>query len=448
MIVNKSSIRFLNLSSPTIGEIDVDEITQKVRANNLQLIEDPTDSYKWKKSLIEKAKHSLEISGYCGGKPFKKFLDIIEQKLQKNPDFIVRIVTNNNTINDNERYKIKELEKHYPDNFQVVFAKAVWGMFPKLMRHENHTKLLIADQQVFISGGTGITNRLLPQGEVFKAGGKCAFLSDGNRDIDLMGEGNIAEVMKEQFDKIWKKWKLLRGKKENPKLDRGKNLDQVSSQDRIQLSLNSSDVEIQDCELIFSHPEEGKKNAGKQTYINLIDQAESKIFLSNMVFAHPKIINALENAIRRGVDVTVVTNGDSDKTSFAGRSIGPRNRLYYSEMLTAAKGKNAGELHIYEFEEKDILLHTKVMVVDPRTEGVEPKVVIGSFNISRESTTCDDELLIVVRSKFIADKTLKRIDFFIKKSKEITEVFMTTAGFRFSLAKGFVLNKILKNVLN
>lgn len=472
MRINGSSIRFFNLrlSKNTInpavpaGDVSLEETERSlmhssksssetaavdlsngkkktVVAKQLCAVVDPTDSYKWKKELISNAEHSLEISGYCGGKPFLEFLNIIQEKLKNETKFIVRIICNVNTLNEEDKEKLKQLQKEYPIQFECIQATAVWGVFPEIMRHENHTKMVIADKKYFISGGTGITNRLLGQGKVKEAGGNCAFLSDGNRDIDLLGEGEIAEVMKEQFDEIWHKWKQVKNLDKKPDIDQGSQ----STKTSMQIDLGESDKD-QLCELVFSHPEQGKKNMGQEIYIKLIDEAKESITVSNMVFNHNEIIKVLADAVRKGINVKVVTNGYSKSNSFAGNSLGPRNRVHYGKLFKAAKQEKAGSVSIYEFSEPDILLHSKVMLVDEETD--EPKVVVGSFNLSRESANCDDEQMIVTTSKQIAVKITECIDSFIDNSNEIEQVYTDTIPFKINKGFGKMANLTLCNVVN
>src|ERR1700758_4698901 len=45
---------------------------QKVSAKNPVILENSEQYYSWKMALIQSAKHSIEISNYCGGKPFQE----------------------------------------------------------------------------------------------------------------------------------------------------------------------------------------------------------------------------------------------------------------------------------------------------------------------------------------------------------------------------------------
>jgi phosphatidylserine/phosphatidylglycerophosphate/cardiolipin synthase-like enzyme len=433
---NHSTVKFSNLSASS-EDSNLIKPTPHTSTNPVQILEDPTNSYEWKKTLIQEARHSLEISGYCGGKPFQEFLDIIQEKLNGNPSFKVRIITNVDLLNDDNLEKIKELEENFPIQFETIIAAAVWGLYPSLKRHENHCKMVVADQKYCVMGGTSITNHLLPQGSVKSAGGKGAFLSDGNRDIDLVAEGDLAHAMKLEFDHLWNKWKVLKGKPKNSELDEGQTIIPTDA-----IALQESLRESSQCELIFSHPEEGTQNSGFLKYLELIGTAKDRVTISNMVFNHPQIIESLIQALKRGVNITIVTNGDCDQSSFASKTIGPSNRLHYEGLFQAANSDNAGKLQIFEFEEPDILLHSKVMVIDDSTS------VIGSFNISKESTNCDDESIAVVHSESIAKQTLSRVEQFIETSRKISDQDLSTLSFGISRMKGIVVNTLLRDIIN
>lgn len=440
LCINKGSIRFLNLSH-TSSPLQEPVIHTSSQGKHLSFLEDPTESYQWKKEFVKNAKYSLEISGYCGGKPFQEFLKIIKDKLTENPDFKVRIITNSNMLNREDEDLYRLLMAEHPNHFEVVECYAVWTVFPKLERHENHTKMIIADQKYFIMGGTGVTNRLLKQGTVKAAGGNGAFLSNGNRDVDIAGEGAVAKILKDEFDLIWNKWKQLLGKKENLNLDSGGELSAVGMSERACISRFNSDTDVV-CDVAFSHPEQGKQNLGVQTYTKLIDEARSTIRISNMVFNQKNIIQALNRAIKRGVNVEVITNGDTKKCSFASRTLGPRNRLHYEKLIRNSKKTNAGTCQIFEFQEPDILLHSKAMVIDEKT------LLIGSFNISSESARCDDESLFIVQSDKLAKQAIEAFESFKRYSKQISEEKFNTLSFKWSKVKGHVLHFFLKDINN
>lgn len=442
VILHKSSLRFMNFRKKPVIEV-TDNNSKLIKIKSLHLVEDSLDAYEWKKKLVEGAKHSLEIAGYCGGKPFKDFLEIIERKLKENDKFKVRILSNYNHINPEERIIYKRLEKKYPNSFQIVVTKAVWGIFPKLMRHENHTKLVMADEHTFITGGSGITNHLLPK-EAITRKQAFDFLADGNRDLDLLVQGEEAsQALKSHFDRVWKKWKILTGKPKINSLDKGADLE--GNTERVQIKFPEEKLKSLSCKLIFSHPEE-KVNSNLHAYIRAISKAKKTIDISNMVFNESKIANALKKAIKRGVNVNVITNSDDSRASFAGNTLGPRNRTRYKKLFndskSCSKNSSSGEFKVHEYIENKILLHSKAMVVDKRA------VFIGSFNISKESVHCDDEQVMIIKSSKLARKVLKRFNIFKKHSKEISLESTRRCSFKMSVLKGQILNTILRDILN
>jgi phosphatidylserine/phosphatidylglycerophosphate/cardiolipin synthase-like enzyme len=395
----------------------------------------------------------VEIAGYCGGKPFYEILQLLEQKLKSNPDFQVRIISNYSLLNSEEKKLYKILIESYPNNFEIIVAKAVWGISPKLLRYENHTKMVIADQKYFVIGGSGIENHMLPPEQAKKVGGKGAFVSDGKADIDLLGEGDLARICKEKFDEVWAKWKNLKGKIPNPKIDTGTDFSSIPLENIMQLEDVRSDTsENTNCEIVLSQPEQGKKNQGEKAYIRMINEAKKTIYISNMVFGRKKIISAVKNAMKRGVTVTVLTNGPLKNSATGGTLIGLRNRLHYEKLIKLNKklsdAGQGGKIEIYEYAKKDVLLHTKVMVIDAETE--QPTVTVGSFNISKESARCDDELLMITKSKQLSDVLLNKLKLFdkIQPNQQVGEGFIPTFEFKWSCFQGRVLKFFLNGVIN
>lgn len=398
--------------------------------------------------LIKNAKHSLEIAGYCGGKPFHEILLIIEKKLQENPHFKVRIISTPTLTNPEEMELYLKLMRQYPNNFEVLESRAVWSLHPTLLRSENHTKMVVADQKFFLTGGTSITNHLLPHGQVKKAGGKGMFLSNGNTDIDLLGEGEGAKILKEEFDVLWKKWKEIRGVALNPKLDLGSDLSKIPDNDKIQINvIPKESIRNVQHDFVFGHPEQGKNNQAELAYIRLISGAKKSIYISNMVFNNKVILKEIESAARRGVKITIISNGDLDgKTSTGSKLIGLRNRPSFKKLLELGKKLSKEKIRIYEYAKKDIMLHTKVMVIDAETE--DPISVVGSFNISKESARTDDEMIMIIKSKALSDLTVQKLDLIRADSEEITEKLMKTFSFKFSCFKGRLLEMALKGIIN
>jgi phosphatidylserine/phosphatidylglycerophosphate/cardiolipin synthase-like enzyme len=419
---------------------DLATCKQKVIAKNPHILETQEEYYAWKMALIASAKHSIEISNYCGGKPFQEALALISKKIEENPHFRARILTNSYTVNPEEKKIVDAMTEKYPENFEVIIIPVgcfTWG--PKLQRHENHTKMVIADQKYCVMGGSTLTNLILPHGTVKAAGGKMSGIADGLCDLDIAAEGQIAESMKLQFDQLWLKWKRLQNIAQNKTLDTGHEF--TNHQERVTLS-QFAEKKICDempCTLLLSQPEQGKENISLKKYLKHIDKAQSAIVVAHVSFNEKKILRALERAIRRGVKVEVITSGHGDLAAQASNICSTKNRLHYHRLMEAASESN-GSFRVYEYQAKEVLFHPKTMIFDGKT------ALLGSVNITRESLKCDDESLLITKSNEVAAKLLNACQKFKEESKEVTKKDMQSGSFTWSLIKGRLLDLVFKNL--
>ena len=91
---------------------------------------------------------------------------------------------------------------------------------------------------------------------------------------------------------------------------------------------------------------------------------------------------------------------------------GPRNKYNYVNFLKKLSPEEKEKVQIFEFQQKKIGNHKKVIVVDD-------KVLAGSSNLGYKSlvTSSDHEINFIAESKNFADETLKIIEEDIKYSK-------------------------------
>jgi cardiolipin synthase len=136
--------------------------------------------------------------------------------------------------------------------------------------------------------------------------------------------------------------------------------------------------------------------------ISAIEHAETSVRITNAYFVpHRELLDALEGAARRGVEVRLVlpSRTDSWLTFNAGRS-------YYEELLEAG---------VRIFERKHRLLHAKTATVD----GVWSTV--GSTNLDWRSLADNDELNAVVLGPDFAAQLDAAFDKDVADSGEVTQ---------------------------
>ncbi len=444
LLVSGAKVRLKNLSYSDTG-VDSAVCNQKTTLRHLTVLDTPEASLAWKKALVENAKHSVEISGYCGGKPFLEILQLLENKIRGNEFFKARIMTNTHTMSEEDKEEVKRLSLSYPGNFEaVIINNGLWTLHPDLIRHEDHVKMVIADQCWCVMGGTSLNNQLLSHGEVTKAGGPFSDICDGTADIDLASKGEIAQAMKQQFDQLWSKWKRLLQLSEKPSLDTGHTFEYFTEKAVIEMpEMHEKPIADKvECQLILSMPEQGKDNFGKKKLLKMIEGANKEILIANMSLNHKEIIRSLKRAIKRGISVKVITNGNHSKASFASKTLSPRNRVHYKSLMNAAKQTSNGHFEIREYGKHDILFHPKVMIVDRK------KSVTGSFNIERESVVCDDDLMVYFKSKEVGERLVESWERFSKDSILITSDVVESPAFAVSVIQGRVQDAVLRNIVD
>ena len=236
-------------------------------------------------------------------------------------------------------------------------AKKGWQV-----NQRDHRKLLIIDGTSVFLGGVNISN-VYSSGSVGKRSNSNAdkVKTDKTpwRDTHLLVEGPVVAEFQKLFMDSWNKQKgeTLPDKKYfPPQTQKGREV--------VRAIGSSSD------------------DGGGQMYntlVSAIGSAETSVYLTNAYFApDERIMTALGNAVRRGVDVKIILPGKTDSALIfhAGRS-------YYNALL---------ESGVKIFERGEALLHAKTALIDGLWS------TIGSTNLDWRSFLHNDEVNAVVLS--------------------------------------------------
>ncbi|HJV33768.1 cardiolipin synthase [Geomonas sp.] len=229
--------------------------------------------------------------------------------------------------------------------------------------HADHRKLLVVDGKVVITGGINIS--AVYTSTPFQSGRPKKPSEVPWRDTDVQIEGPAAAAFQQLFLDMWQKQK-------GPPLQRECYFPKLESKGHALVRA------------IANNP--GESN--RITYISYVSAlmfAEHAIHLTNAYFIpDDKILDALSQAARRGVDVRIIVPSITD-SSLAYYAM----RYNYAELLQAG---------VKLYERKKALLHAKTAVID----GVWSTV--GSTNMDFLSLSSNYELNAVVLSpKFGAD---------------------------------------------
>ena len=258
-----------------------------------------------------------------------------------------------------------------------VNAKAGWDV-----NQRDHRKILIVDGQTAFLGGINISG-------VYSTGSGSAGSSIGSgkakdrpwRDTDLQLSGPVVADLQKMFIETWKaqKGEPLAQRNYFPKIaPKGKEVVRA----------------------IASAPDEPFSPI-YATFLSAINSAESEILLTNAYFVpDPQLMDALIDAVARGVDVKMVLPSATDSwlVFHAGRA-------HYERLLR-------GGLKLYE--RKDVLLHSKTALID----GVWS--TIGSTNLDWRSFLHNQEVNAVIIGQEFGDRMRASFERDLAASKQIT----------------------------
>jgi cardiolipin synthase len=248
-----------------------------------------------------------------------------------------------------------KMDRGLVDQLKRAGATVAWFRPPKWytihkLNNRTHRKILVLDGKVGFTGGVGIAEEWT---------GNCED-ADHWRDTHVRVEGPVVRDLLSGFVDNWAEATgcILSGRQHLPDVD--------GFGDGIQGQVTRSTAQ------------KGSTDA-EQLFYAAIACARERIWLTTAYFAPRRaFVDALCDAVRRGVDVRVLTNGphtDREVVRQAGR------RCY--QQLLARGGR------IFEYQRT--MLHAKVLLVDSHW------VTVGSVNFDNRSFALNDELNISFR---------------------------------------------------
>lgn len=324
-----------------------------VLGNRLVLLQDGPATYRSMFAAMRGAKDHINLETYIfeDGDIGKQFADLLleRQAAGVQVNLIYDSVGSLNTPREFfERLSaggIQVLEFN-PVN-PLAGNKKAWRL-----NNRDHRKLLVVDGRIAFIGGINISDAY-SSGPFASSARKKGANSVGWRDTHLQIEGPVVAEFQKLFMDTWIKQKgqPLAVKNYFPTLDkRG---------DEIVRAIGSASADPHS--LIYL------------TLLSAIDHAEQQVHLTNAYFVpDPKLLKALTDAARRGVEVKLVlpSHTDSWAVFHAGRS-------HYSPLLRAG---------VKIYERRGAVMHSKTASID----GVWSTV--GSTNLDWRSFLHNDEL--------------------------------------------------------
>ena len=169
---------------------------------------------------------------------------------------------------------------------------------------------------------------------------------------------------------------------------------------------NAEDAEEQSLRHFVSIPFKDEPNLNL-FYSRMIDTAKKKILISSPYFRPVKeIAEAIDRAILRGVDITIITRLDleGDTADFI---LGAVNKEGVNRFISKVK--------VFEYIEPKVILHSKLLMVDDEFS------FISSVNLNKRSFYHDLENGVVVRDSKFTKSMGELYKEYLTLSKQLTE---------------------------
>ncbi len=251
------------------------------------------------------------------------------------------------------------------------------------LNQRDHRKLLVVDGRIAFTGGVNIS-KVYGKSSILKSK-RQAPPKDAKeaawRDTHMQIEGPVVAEFQKLFLETWRR-----------------KTGRMPADARYFPPLTAQGTAL--VRALGSTPEHADYTIYK-TYISALANADKSAHLTTAYFVPDRqIMQAMLDAARRGVDVTIVFPSFTDvgMILYAGRA-------YYDRLLQAG---------IKIYERKDAMLHAKTAVID----GVWS--TIGSTNLDMRSFLHNDEINAVVLDAEFADRMETLFQRDLKESSEIT----------------------------
>jgi cardiolipin synthase len=203
--------------------------------------------------------------------------------------------------------------------------------------HVDHRKLYVIDGKTAFTGGMNVGARYDPW-----------------HDVMVQLSGPVVHQAQQLFTNHWK-------------ADGG----QLSAAQQAELASTPAPAGSANVAVVENQP--GTDLANTQLYLDLINSAKQRLWISTPYFGDTQLVDAAAAAAKRGVDVRIVTTSPGAPSLIPGMT--DLSRSYYQELVDAG-------VKIYE---EPRMNHAKVLLSDDH-------VSVGSMNMTHASAIHDYEL--------------------------------------------------------
>lgn len=402
---------------------------ERVRSTDWQVpLNDGRTALEWRLRAIDSATQSIDLQSFIWS--FDSVGSVIQERLLAAADrgVNVRILIDDSFLLGEDQH-VLELHRHRNVQYRVynpykrrsgsTVSRFVLnlGEFHRL-DHRMHNKSMVVDNQVAILGGRNLAD------EYFGFDDSYNF-----RDMELLVGGPVVEDVSRSFDEYWNdRWSFP--------IDAVGHL-RVSHVERQSISSSASGLSkafVAESErernddwldavrkafggtsrLVVDDPPAERPQAVNDRPVQVarelrrvIDQARNEVtIVSAYLVPTPGLIDALREAVQRGVKVRLLTNSinsNNHLTAYTAYHSHVRELIGLGaevhEMRVAAETRSR-----YIFPpvgRKSLGLHAKYMIVDGK------RVVVGSANLDPRSLRINTEMVLIVESPGLARRLME-----------------------------------------
>jgi cardiolipin synthase len=344
-----------------------------VEGNHVVTLVNGDDAYRAMLEAIRGATHTITFESYVfkSGKMGGAFVAALTERARAGVkthvmlDFLGSMELEQSSIDALETAGVEVQRYHKP----------VWWHLGRL-NNRTHRKTLVVDGCVGFTGGLGVADEWLGDGEDPKHW----------RDTHFRVVGPVVAQIQSVFIDNWIKatGKVLDGRDYFPPLERSPN-------PKVQMGAQ-----------MFRSSHTGGSESMQLMYLMSITSADESILLSNAYFVPDSMaVDALVRAARRGVDVRVIVPGKYIDT----KTVRKASRGLWGPLLEAG-------VRIAEYQ--PTMFHVKSLVVDSCL------VSVGSTNFDNRSFSINDEANLNVFDEAFAKEQERVFDEDWSRSREVT----------------------------
>lgn len=286
-----------------------------------------------------------------------------------------------------------EFERWRKNNDAVIARLREYPPLLHRMNNRWHMKILSVDGQSAVIGGMNIGSEYANGGSTYrdKSLGRRSFSAQAFRDTDVLVRGPVVGRVNEVFAENW----IYAG---------GTNPESITSENPPSVPVGTTDTRF-----IGHWPREKEDTNIEGWYYQMLLNAQRTGYFTNAYFLpHPEFVDALVAAVRRGVDIRILTNSvETNDLPILTQG----GRFYYRELLK-------GGVRIYEFRKDNhggfTTLHAKTAVFDGEVS------TVGSHNLDARSFRINSESTVVIHDRPFGLEMHRMFRQDLESSREVT----------------------------